>query len=41
MLKNNVEKMLSLMTKNILAYFRTENDAESARSALQTLKVTI
>ncbi|WP_249869414.1 hypothetical protein [Oceanobacillus saliphilus] len=28
------------MTRNILAYFRSENDAESARSALQTLKVT-
>ncbi|MFC4023449.1 hypothetical protein ACFOUV_06370 [Oceanobacillus longus] len=28
------------MTKNILAYFKTENDAESARSALQTLKVS-
>ncbi|WP_010648512.1 hypothetical protein [Oceanobacillus massiliensis] len=27
------------MLKNILAYFTSENDAESARSALQTLKV--
>ncbi|MGJ9458295.1 hypothetical protein [Oceanobacillus sp. CF4.6] len=28
------------MTKNMIAYFRTENDAESARSTLQTLKVS-
>ncbi|WP_067727976.1 hypothetical protein [Oceanobacillus damuensis] len=28
------------MARKILAYFKSENDAESARSALKTLKVT-